>query len=78
MIRMKKQIPKVFLPFVSSLHVFDKNKCHNMLVLMFDTRFKNMCFITMFLGHENAIVVVVHGYDEKLSLPLLIEVNTCC
>jgi hypothetical protein len=49
-----------------------------MLVLMFDLRFKNMCFITMFLGHEIAVTMVVHGYDEKLSLPLLMEVNTCC
>jgi hypothetical protein len=75
---MKKQIPKVLLPFVSSLHVFDKKKSHNMLVLMFDPRFKIMCLVIMFLGHENAVVVVVRGYDENLSIPLLMEINTCC
>jgi len=32
----------------------------------------------MFLGHENIDVVVVHGYDEKLSLTLLKELNICC
>jgi hypothetical protein len=48
-----------------------------MLVLMFDPRFKNMCLVIIFLGHENAVVIIVHGYDEKLSLPLLMEVNTC-
>jgi hypothetical protein len=37
-----------------------------------------MCLVTMFLGHENNDVVVVHGYDEKLSLTLLKEVNICC
>jgi len=37
-----------------------------------------MCLVTMFLGHENIDVVVVHGYDENLSLTLLKELNICC
>ncbi len=39
MIQMKKKILKVLLPFVSFLHVFDKEKGHNMLILIFDPRF---------------------------------------
>jgi hypothetical protein len=41
-----------------------------MLALMFDPMFKNMRLITMFMGHENATLVVVK-YNEKLLLPLL-------
>jgi len=70
MIQMKKEILKVLLTFFFFLHVFDKEKGHNMLVLMFDPRFKNMHLVTMFLGHENAIVVIFE-YNEKLLLPLL-------
>jgi hypothetical protein len=45
-----------------------------MLALMLDPRFKNMRLITMFMGHENASLVVAN-YDEKLLLPLLMEEN---
>ncbi len=40
---------------------------------MFDPRFKNMQLVTMYLGHENVIVVI--KYDEKLLLFLLMEAN---
>ncbi len=39
MILLKQQILKASLPFVYFLHVFNKKKGHNMLVLMFDPRF---------------------------------------
>jgi hypothetical protein len=45
-----------------------------MLTLMFDLKFKNMWLVTMILGCENVVVVVVE-YDEKLMLPLLMEAN---
>ncbi len=45
-----------------------------MLVLLFDPRFKKMRLITMFLGHENVVIVVVE-YDERLLFHLLIEAN---
>jgi hypothetical protein len=35
----------------------DRKRGHNMLALMLDPRFKNMRLITIFLGHENVIVV---------------------
>jgi hypothetical protein len=52
MVQMKQQILKVLLPFISFLHIFDTRKGHNMLVLMFDPRFKSMKLVTMFMGHE--------------------------
>jgi hypothetical protein len=44
-----------------------------MLVLMLDPCFKSMRLVTMYLGWEN-VAILVAVYDEKLFLPLLIEV----
>jgi hypothetical protein len=44
-----------------------------MLALMFNSRFKNMWFVTTFLGCENVVIVI--KYDEKSLLPLLLEAN---
>jgi hypothetical protein len=60
---MKQQILRVFIPFISFLHVFNKKKGHNMLVLMFDPRFLKMQLV-MSLGHENAFIMVVE-YDKN-------------
>ncbi len=45
-----------------------------MLVLMFDPKFKNMLLVTMYLGNENVVIVVIK-YDEKLLLFLLMKAN---
>jgi hypothetical protein len=42
-VHMKWQILEVFLPFIFFLHAYDRydrKRGHNMLVLMFDPRFK--------------------------------------
>jgi hypothetical protein len=44
-----------------------------MLVLMIDLCFKSMQLVITYLGWEN-VVILVAEYDEKLFLPLLIEV----
>jgi len=44
-----------------------------MLALMFDPRFKNMQLVTMYLGQENIVALVVE-YDDELILLLLTEV----
>ncbi len=44
-----------------------------MLVLMLDPCFKSMRLVTMYLGWE-IVAILVAKYDEKLFLPLLIEV----
>ncbi len=41
---------------------------------MFDSKFKSMQLVTMYLGRENVIVAVVK-YDEHLLLHLLMEAN---
>jgi len=74
MVRMKHQTLKVFSHFIDLLYAFDKKRDHNMLALMFDLRFKNMQSISMYLGHENVVIVVIK-YDEKLLLLLLMEAN---
>ncbi len=63
---MFNQFYRLFYPPPFFLHVFHKNKNHNMLALMFDPRFKNMQLVIMFLGCENVIVVVVE-YDALLQ-----------
>jgi hypothetical protein len=45
-----------------------------MLVLMFDPRFKTMLLVTMYVGCEIIVVVVVE-YDKELLLLLLMEVD---
>jgi hypothetical protein len=45
-----------------------------MLVLMYDPRFKTMLLVTMYVGCEIIIVVIVK-YDKNLLLPLLMEAN---
>jgi hypothetical protein len=44
-----------------------------MLAFMFDPCFKNMQLVTMYLGQENVVVLVV-DYDDELLLPLLTEI----
>jgi hypothetical protein len=45
-----------------------------MLDIMFDPRFKSMKLAAMFMGHQNATLVVIE-YDEKLLMPLSMEAN---
>jgi hypothetical protein len=42
-----------------------------MLALMLDPKYKNMCLVTTYLGHEIAATVMA-DYDKQL-LPLLLE-----
>ncbi len=74
MICMKQQVLKVFLPFISLLHAFDRTQSHNMLALMLDSCFKNMLLVVMYLGWENVDALIVE-YDDELLLPILIEVT---
>jgi hypothetical protein len=42
---------------------FSKKKTHNMLALMLDPRYKNMCLVTTYLGCE-VVATLVADYDE--------------
>ncbi len=55
-----------------SFACFDRKKGHDMLILIFDPRFKSIWLVTAFLGCENVIVV---DYNRELILPLLIKAN---
>jgi hypothetical protein len=68
-----KQIVEVLLPFISFLHAFDRTRGHNMLALMFNSHFQNILLVTMYLGQENIVAIVVE-YDDELLLTLLTEV----
>ncbi len=61
--------------FISFLHAFYRKQGHNMLALMFDSRFKSTQLITAYLARENATPIVVQ-YDEKLLL-LLTKITSC-
>jgi len=39
---------------------------------MLNPRFKSMCLVTSYVGHENATKLVI-GYDPQLLLSLLVE-----
>ncbi len=45
-----------------------------MLTLMLDPIYKSMRLVTIYVGHNNAIILVVE-YDQELLLPLLMEVD---
>ncbi len=44
-----------------------------MLALMLDSHFQNMLLVTMYLGQENVVALIVE-YDDELLLTLSIEV----
>jgi hypothetical protein len=41
-----------------------RKKVHNMLSLMFNSRFKNLCIISSFVGREQNLIVV-QEYDRR-------------
>jgi hypothetical protein len=58
--------------FLSFLKVYDKRKAHNMISLMLDPRYKNLCIISSIIGREQG-VVFVEEYDRKSLYPMLIK-----
>jgi hypothetical protein len=45
------------------MHGFQKKKNHNMLVLILDLGYKNMCLVITYLGCEAAATLMAN-YDE--------------
>jgi hypothetical protein len=70
---MKCQMLEVFLPFISLMHGFFFLKGHNMLAIMLNPKYKNICLVIIYSGHEATTTLVV-DYDKQLLLPLLLEV----
>jgi hypothetical protein len=50
-----------------------KKKGHNMLAIMLNPKYKSMCLVITYLGHEATTTLVV-DYDKQLLLLLLLEV----
>jgi hypothetical protein len=48
----RREVNNVFDFFLSFLRVYDKRKTHNMIFLMIDYRYKNLCIISSFVGRE--------------------------
>jgi len=58
--------------FLSFLKVYDKRKTHNMIFLMLNLRYKNLCIVSSFVGKEQG-VVLVEEYDNKSLYPMLVK-----
>ncbi len=69
---MKPKVLEVLQPFMSFLDGFQKKRGHNMLVLMFNLRFKSLQLVTNYIGHNKTSALVVQ-YDVGLLLFLLIQ-----
>ncbi len=41
---------------------FDEGKKHNMLAIMLDTRFQNLCLVSTLIGHDQG-VAIIEQYD---------------
>jgi hypothetical protein len=54
----KKEVINVLDSFFSFFKVYDKRKAHNMISLMLDPRYKNLCIISSFVGKEQGVVLL--------------------
>ncbi len=68
----KREIINVFDFFLSFLKVYDKRKTHNMIFLMLDPKYKNLCMISSFVGKEQG-VIPIEKYDTKSLYPMLVK-----
>jgi hypothetical protein len=60
--KIKKEVCGVLDSFHFDLKKFDERKTHNILALMLDSRFKNLCSMSSFIGHDQGIAIV-EQYD---------------
>jgi hypothetical protein len=60
----KRQVCVVLDSFLPYLRKFGKRKTHNILYLMIDSRFKNLCVVFSFVGQEED-VSIVDEYDRR-------------
>ncbi len=67
----RKKVCEVPYSFIS-LKKFDEKKTHNMLALMLDPRFKNLCLVLFFIDC-NQRVTIVEQYDTMSLYPMLMK-----
>jgi hypothetical protein len=58
--------------FLSLSKAYDKRKAHNMISLMPDPRYKNLCIVSSFVEREQG-VALVEEYDRKSLYPMLVK-----
>jgi hypothetical protein len=68
----KRQVISVLDPFLSFLGRFEPKKVHNMLCLMLDPWYKNLCFVSSFIERDIG-KLIVNEYDEKSLLVMLLK-----
>jgi hypothetical protein len=54
----RKEVCEGLDSFLSFLKKFDERKTHNMLALLLNSRFKNLCFVSTFIGHDQGVTFV--------------------
>jgi len=54
------------------MRTYDEKKTHIMFALMFDPRFKSLCFVCSYVSKEQG-VYIVEEYDRKTLYPMLVK-----
>jgi hypothetical protein len=68
----RREVINVLDFFLSFLKKYENKKVHNMISLMLDPRFKNLCIISSFVGREQG-VALVEEYDRKSLYLVLVK-----
>jgi len=69
----KKEVVKVFKPFLEFLKAFKSHQIHIMLAVMLDPCFKSLSVVESFVGCGNAICLAIE-YDMKEVILLLMTI----
>lgn len=72
MVKMKQEMLVILFIFHLLLIVFTRKKWHNILAMMLDPKFTNICLINSYVGQKSPIILVVE-YDKQLLLPLFVK-----
>jgi hypothetical protein len=54
----RRVVINVFVFFLSFLKVYDRRKTHNIISLMLDLGYKNLCIVFSFVGREQGILKI--------------------
>jgi hypothetical protein len=68
----RREVINVLDFFLPLLKVYDRGKTHNMIFLMLDPKYKNLCIISSFVRMERC-VALVEEYDRKSLYPMLVK-----
>jgi hypothetical protein len=67
----KRDVLNVLDSFLSFFKKYEMRKFHNIISLMLNLKFKNLCIISSFVGREHS--VFVEEYDRKTLYPMLVK-----